>query len=93
MRIDDPYQLDSIRTWFDRMWETNRGNTISDQDLLNAQVNWNKKRTAIPEANVGARLLEQSLSAIKGRPIYLAIYRCSASDKALQDFDAVKEKV
>ncbi|WP_421345983.1 phospholipase D family protein [Aeromonas veronii] len=93
VRIDAPSQLASIRTWFDRMWEVNRGNTISDQDLLNAQVNWNKKRTAIPEANVGARLLEQSLSAIKGRPIYLAIYRCSASEKALQDFESVKEKV
>lgn len=93
MRVDAPAQLGPIRTWFNRMWEVNKDNTISDQDLLSAQVNWDKRRAAIPAVNEGAPLLEQSLSAIKGRPIYLAIYRWSASEKAWQDFESVKEKV
>ena len=93
MRVDAPAQLDPIRTWFDRMWEVNKDGTISNQDLLNAQANWDKRRAATPAVNEGSPLLEQSLSVIKGRPIYLAIYRWFASEEALQDFESVKEKV
>lgn len=88
---DDAAQLAVAQAWFDGIWEAAR--QISEAALLQAESDWKKRRNARPQRNIGDSLLEQDLLTLKDRPIYLAIFREYASERAVQVYEEVKQSL
>ena len=88
---NDAAQLAAAQAWFDSIWEAAR--RISEEALQQAESNWEKRRNARPQRNIGDSLLEQDILTLKDRPIYLAIFREYASEHAVQVYEEVKEQL
>ncbi|WP_254789261.1 phospholipase D-like domain-containing protein [Azotobacter beijerinckii] len=88
---NDAAQLAIVQAWFDGIWDAAR--QISEEALQQAESNWEKRRNARPQKNIGDSLLEQDIVTLKDRPIYLAIFREYAGERAVQVYEEVKQSL
>jgi hypothetical protein len=79
-------EIAAAHTWFERVWAESRN--VSCEDLAQAEEAWNHHRRWRPQ-QTGA-LLGQSQAQLRGRQIYLAIYRQPLSKMAEDELALVK---
>ncbi|NVZ84722.1 hypothetical protein HX836_23200 [Pseudomonas yamanorum] len=82
----DSQEVASAHEWFNSLWESDDVSTIADEDLLAAQIAWDRKQNARPPLDGDPRapftMGRFSVDELKGRPAYVTIYRKWLSKEA-----------
>ncbi|RZU47152.1 HKD family nuclease [Fluviicoccus keumensis] len=87
----DVTQRQSASVWFEQQWQ--EAQLVTDADLDAASAVWQRRRQARPRLNLGQSLIEQPPHVLRDRPIYLAVFRQYASDRARQELEQVKQAI
>lgn len=87
--VHDPWQLKSIRQWFDSLWHDAR--EITEEDLKEATSLWRSRRgkrisSCQRDKKKGFTWLSLSESELLDRPVFLVIYNEYLSDDAKEAY-------
>lgn len=92
VQTSDPSQLAAAQSWFEKLWDA-AGASVTPAELKQAERRWARRRaTRLPIAQAKG-LIDLPYSEVADRPIYMAIYRDQASQKAQEVCEEVREEL
>lgn len=87
MLVNNEAQVSELQQWFDELWI--RGEVVTEERLIAAEEQWSKNRRSRPIVYTNS-FTKTSLTALRDRDIYVAIYHESASAQAEAEVIEVK---
>lgn len=88
---EDPLHLQSAADWFRSQWDA--AQPITQQDLDKAAANWTPRRGQRPLPEGASSFLSLTADDLRDRPVYIAVYRSFASQRATEELEAAKTKL
>ena len=87
---EDPLHLRSAADWFNIQWQA--AQPVTPQELSRAAAAWKPRRGQRPLPAAASSFLTLTADDLRDRPVYMAVYRNFASQRAKEALEDVKEK-